>query len=195
MARKLYISDLHLGHEHVIGFDKRPFANAEEMDQCLMEYWNQRVQKKDEVYIIGDFCFRSNKDPVWYLQRLKGKKYLVVGNHDEKTLKYPGALDYFEKVEKIMRVNDDGRHLCLCHFPICEWNGYYRENYHIYGHIHNRLSDTCLIMRNRRNAYNAAACINNYVPSTLEEIIANNQRFVAEHPLSWRDLPPSGLKF
>lgn len=39
-----------------------------------------------------------------------------------------------------------------------------------------------------RNAYNAAACINNYVPSTLEEIIENNQRFVEETPLNWRDL-------
>ena len=195
MARKLYISDLHLGHENVIGFDKRPFADAEEMDCCLMEYWNQRVQKEDEVYIIGDFCYRSNKGPVWYLQRLKGKKYLIIGNHDVKTLKYPGALDYFEGVDKMMDVTDNGRHIFLCHFPSAEWNGYYRESYHIYGHIHNRLSDTCLIMRNRRNAYNAAACINNYMPGTLEEIIANNQRFVAEHPLSWRDLPPTDLKF
>ena len=69
-----------------------------------------------------------------------------------------------------------------------EWNAYHRESYHVYGNIHNRLSDTCFIMRNRRNAYNAAACINNYVPSKLEEIIENNQRFVEETPLNWRDL-------
>ena len=194
MAQKFYISDCHFGHANVIGFDKRPFADVEEMDRCMMEYWNQCVQKEDEVYILGDFQYRSAKGPVWYLQRLKGKKYLIIGNHDSKTLKYPGALDYFEGVDKMMQITDNDRQLCLCHFPICEWNAYYRNSYHLFGHIHGRLADTCLIMRSRRNAYNAAACINNYRPSTLEEIIANNQRFVEQNPLSWRDLPPVDWK-
>ena len=87
-----------------------------------------------------------------------------------------------------MHVNDDGREVCLCHFPNTEWNAYHRNSFHIYGHIHNALTETCLAMRNRRNAYNAAACINNYMPSTLDEIIANNQRFVEEHPLTIMDL-------
>ena len=43
-----------------------------------------------------------------------------------------------------------------CHFPICEWNAYYRNSYHLFGQIHGRLGDNCLIMRSRRNAYNAA---------------------------------------
>ena len=193
MTKKYYISDCHFGHENVIQFDKRPFASAEEMDLALIKNWKECVGKDDEVYIIGDFCYRADKGPIWYLKRLSGKKYLIIGNHDTKTLKYPGVLEYFEDVDKMMYVNDEGRQICLCHFPIAEWNAYHRESYHVYGHIHGRLSDTCLIMRNRRNAYNAAACINNYKPSTLEEIIANNRRFVEEKPLSWKDLPPSGL--
>lgn len=193
MVRKYYISDCHFGHENVIQFDKRPFSSVEEMDLIMIKNWKERVKKEDEVYIIGDFCYRSEKGPIWYLKRLPGKKYLIIGNHDAKTLKYPGAVDYFEDVDKMMHVNDEGRQVCLCHFPIAEWNAYHRESYHIYGHIHNRLSDTCLIMRNRRNAYNAAACINSYTPSTLEEIIVNNRRFAKERPLSWKDLPPSGL--
>lgn len=187
MGRKYYISDCHFGHENVIRFDGRPFASVEEMDQAMMEYWRRRVQKDDEVYIIGDFCYRSQKGPVWYLQRLPGKKYLIIGNHDEKTLKAPGALDYFEGIDKMMHVNDNGRQICLCHFPLAEWNAYHRGSFHLYGHIHNRLSDTCLMMRSRQNAYNAAACINNYMPSTLEEIAANNRRFEEENPLSWKD--------
>lgn len=189
MGKKYYISDCHFGHKNVLIFDQRPFADIEEMDQAMIENWNQKVGKDDEVYILGDFQYRSDKGPVWYLQKLNGKKYLVIGNHDEKTLKYPGALDYFEKMDKMMHVEDNGKHICLCHFPICEWNGYYRNSYHLYGHIHARLSDTCLVMRSRKNAYNAAACINNYTPSTLEEIIQNNEKFVAEHPLKLSDLP------
>jgi len=45
-------------------------------------------------------------------------------------------------------------------------------------------------MRNRKHAYNAAACINNYVPGTLEEIIANNQQFAELNSLGWKDFVP-----
>ncbi|MBE5955643.1 MAG: hydrolase [Lachnospiraceae bacterium] len=188
MSNKYYISDLHFGHENVIRFDNRPFKSAGEMDYIMMENWCNRVQEEDEVYILGDFCYRAEKGPVWYLKRLPGKKHLIIGNHDEKTLKYPGALDYFESVDHIMQIDDKGKQICLCHYPMAEWTAYHRNSYHIYGHIHNRLSDTCLLMRNRKNAYNAAACINHYRPSTLAEIIANNEKFVKENPLTWKDL-------
>ena len=77
MAKKFYISDCHFGHENVIQFDKRPFASAEEMDLVMIEKWKECVKNDDEVYIIGDFCYRSDKEPIWYLKRLPGKKYLV----------------------------------------------------------------------------------------------------------------------
>ena len=35
-----YTSDLHLGHANVIRFDKRPFADVEEMDQYIITRWN-----------------------------------------------------------------------------------------------------------------------------------------------------------
>lgn len=188
---KFYIGDLHFGHRNVIQFDGRPFASVEEMDQMLIEYWKMRVQKDDEVYVLGDFCFRSDKGPVWYLRQLSGKKFLVVGNHDNLIVNDPNALSYFEDVDKMMYISDNKRQICACHFPIAEWNGYHRNSYHLYAHIHNRLTDTTLIMRNRHNAYNAGAMINNYMPSTLEEIVVNNKRFTEQYPLSWRDLPPS----
>ncbi|MBQ6832904.1 MAG: metallophosphoesterase [Lachnospiraceae bacterium] len=190
MAQKFYISDCHFGHKNVLQFDQRPFDTVEEMDRVMMENWKKRVGEEDEVYILGDFCYRSEKDPVWYLKRLPGKKYLLTGNHDADILKSHDALMCFESVEQIKYVDDNGKYLCLCHFPIAEWYAYHRGTYHIYGHIHNRLSDTCLIMRNRKHAYNAAACINNYVPGTLEEIIANNQQFAESHPLGWKDFVP-----
>ena len=194
-GRIMYISDIHFGHSNVIGFDHRPFNDVTEMDHMLMEYWNMKVNKEDTIYIIGDFCYRSDKGPVWFLQRLKGKKHLVVGNHDHVIMKNPQALSYFEEVDKMMYVSDNNRQVFMCHYPMAEWNAYYRGSYHVYGHIHNKLSDTCLIMRNRRNAYNAAACINGYMPVTLDEMIGNNKRFVLQSPLSWEDLPPSDLRF
>ena len=72
-----YTSDLHFGHANVIGFDNRPFANIDEMDQYIISQWNERVSSDDTVYILGDVCYRNSKDASWYLRRLKGHKILV----------------------------------------------------------------------------------------------------------------------
>ena len=66
-----YTSDLHFGHRNVLKFDNRPFANVDEMDLVLIENWNNRVQPDDTVYILGDFCYKSDRAAKWYLQQLK----------------------------------------------------------------------------------------------------------------------------
>ncbi len=77
-----YTADLHLGHENAIKFDQRPFACVEEMDEALIRNWNARVTDRDRIYIAGDLIFRSKRAPEWYLERLRGIKYLVIGNHE-----------------------------------------------------------------------------------------------------------------
>ena len=57
----LYTSDLHFGHKNVMLFDHRPFVDADEMDAFIMQCWNSRVQSDDMVYILGDFCHKSQK--------------------------------------------------------------------------------------------------------------------------------------
>lgn len=86
-------------------------------------------------------------------------------------------MSYFESVDKMMHVTDGDRQICLCHFPIAEWNSYHKGHWHIYGHIHGRVDDTYHFMKNKEKALNAAACINNYSPSSVNELIRNNQRF------------------
>ncbi len=134
----LYTSDLHFGHANVIGFDHRPFGNLNEMDHVMIKLWNSRVQKDDTVYIVGDLCYRSSHAPEWYLRQLKGHKILILGNHDWQILKNENALRYLEGVEKMMTVRDGERQICLCHYPMAEWDGYHGGSWHIYGHIHNR---------------------------------------------------------
>lgn len=52
---------------------RRPFATVEEMDRTLIENWNARVTDDDQVYILGDFCYRAKEKPSWYLKQLRGK--------------------------------------------------------------------------------------------------------------------------
>ena len=175
----LYISDLHFGHSNVIGFDHRPFGNRDEMDYVLIKLWNGRVQPDDTVYIVGDLCYRNNHPAEWYLRQLKGHKYLVLGNHDAPILDNPKALHYLEGVDKMMHVTDGDKQICLCHFPIAEWNGYFRGAWHIYGHIHNRKDEAYEFMRTKERALNAGCMINNFTPASFNELVRNNEAFKA----------------
>ena len=69
-----FTADLHLGHDNIISFCNRPFKNIEEMDKAIIDNWNSKVTEKDEVWILGDFSYRSVKNVENYLQKLKGKK-------------------------------------------------------------------------------------------------------------------------
>lgn len=172
-----YISDLHFGHRNVIGMDGRPFATIEEMDAALIRLWNERVTDEDDVYIVGDFAYRNGYTATWYLRQLKGRKHLIIGNHDRLTIQDTKAMEYFASVEKMNRVVDDGRIVSLCHFPVAEWNGKRHGGYHVYGHLHIRRDEVYEFMSRFDKALNAGCMINGYRPATLDELIENNLRF------------------
>lgn len=179
---KYYISDLHFGHESVIKFDNRPFANVDEMDMTIIDNWNKRITKNDQVYILGDFAFHNEKPFSWYLKQLNGQKHLIVGNHDRKLLKDSEAMGYFVSVDHYLEITDEKQRIILSHYTIAEWNGFYRQSWHIYGHIHNKIDTTYQYMRQFDKALNAAACINGYVPVTFNELIENNRIFKMLNP-------------
>lgn len=49
-----YIADMHFGHQNVLRFDNRPFADANQMEEALIHNWNERVTPEDTVYVLGD---------------------------------------------------------------------------------------------------------------------------------------------
>lgn len=174
-----YTSDLHLGHENIISISKRPFATVEEMDETLITNWNSVVQKDDTVFILGDLIFRTAQDPEYYLHRLKGRKVLILGNHDSWFRKNQKRYEtYFDNTEgyQYMEVSDQGRRVILFHYPILEWNAYYRGAYHIYGHVHDDFktndSRNRLVM-SEKNMLNACSDLNYFYPVTLDQLIAS----------------------
>ncbi|HIQ98698.1 MAG TPA: hydrolase [Candidatus Scybalocola faecavium] len=166
-----YIADLHLGHSRIIGLDGRPFADVDEMDRVLMGNWNRKVGPDDDVYILGDFCYRAKKNPAWYLQRLSGKKHLIQGNHDSHLINNPEAMGFIESVDKMLLVKDQGERIVLCHFPIAQWNGFFRGAWHIYGHIHQKKDCTSEYMESLPRALNAGCMLHNYEPVSFKELV------------------------
>lgn len=184
----LYTSDLHFGHKHVITFDNRPFETIEEMDRFLIDSWNQTVRSKDHVYIVGDFCHKSKRQPEWYLKQLTGHKHLIIGNHDGLILKSPQAIRYFESVDQILEIEDEKWHIVMCHYPMAEWSGYYRSNvYHVHGHIHGRIHGDggYKYVQTQDRALNAGCMLNGYVPVRFDTLLQNNRTFKETHP--WVD--------
>lgn len=177
MAMNFYISDTHFGHRGVLNFDHRPFSDVEEMDSVLIKLWNSRVSPDDNVYILGDFAYRNEKPEEWYLSQLRGHKHLIIGNHDSKLLANEKAMGYFESVDKMMHVTDNGKQICLCHFPILQWNGYFKKSYHIYGHVHAKIDEDFEVLKKKERALNAGCMINGYSPVSFNELIINNKKY------------------
>lgn len=178
---KYYTGDLHFGHNTVLKFDNRPFKDIDEMDRVLIDNWNSRITKNDQVYILGDLALHNEKPYSWYLSQLKGQKHLIVGNHDRKLLKDSEAMQHFVSVDYYLELTDEKKRLIMSHYPIAEWNGFYRESYHLYGHIHNNTKGVYQYMKQFDKALNVGCMINGYMPVTFNELIINNQIFKEEN--------------
>lgn len=165
-----YIADTHFGHDNIRKLSHRPFNSIEEMDNAMIDNWNKRVTEDDDVYILGDFSYKG-EDPIEYLKKLKGKKHLIVGNHDGRLLSNPEHKKHFIEVADMKMVDDNGTQIFLCHYPMVEWNGYYKGVLHFYGHVHNAYhNETVRYARDMKNAYNVGVDVIGFAPCTLNEI-------------------------
>ena len=95
-----YIADLHFGHRNIISLCNRPFDNVKEMNQKLIKNWNSVVNDKDNVYIVGDLFFKF-QDIENILASLKGKKRLIIGNHDTDWINDELLSKYFVSFVKV----------------------------------------------------------------------------------------------
>ena len=166
-----YIADTHFGHANIIRLCRRPFADAEEMDTAIIDNWNAVVTDSDDVYILGDFCYKSAHPSSWYLRQLNGRKHLITGNHDTEILSDPEVKNLFASISQMETVQDHGYAIFLCHYPVAEWPGFFSGTYHFFGHIHNSRSEACEIMSRFSKAFNVGADLTGFTPRTAKEII------------------------
>ena len=174
-----FTADIHFGHENVIKFCNRPFTSVEEMDETLIANWNSRVHGNDTVFILGDMFFRiSDAEPV--LKQLKGKKRLIIGNHDGSWMKKVDLTRYFESIDSFLETSDGQHGLTLCHYPLLSWR-HQMKSFMVHGHIHNDTAmDFWPLISVRDRVLNAGCDVNNYMPVTFDEMVFNNEKFKAE---------------
>lgn len=108
VKNKIWVtSDSHFCHRNILIYEaaNRPFKDRDEMNEALIQRWNERVSDADLVLHLGDFSFGNKNRIKEIVSRLNGRIWLLLGNHDreqhynwidlgfDKAIKHPFLLD------------------------------------------------------------------------------------------------------
>lgn len=169
---KYFIADTHFFHEPIIEFSQRPFKDIDDMNNQLIKNWNDTVTSTDdEIYILGDFMYQgTGENANSILKQLRGKKYLIKGNHEEYLIDKNFKKHYFEWVKDYYTFIYNKRKFVLFHYPILEWEDYYKHSIHLYGHVHSNKVDFFNRMLGI-NAVNVGVDMIKYKPISIDDII------------------------
>ncbi len=200
---RYYISDLHFFHGDMNeNMDNRGFASAEDMNEYMIGKWNDRVRSNDEVVILGDFSFGKAAETMELLETLKGRKYMIAGNHDRflSDKKFDTAM--FKWIADYKEIRDNKRRVILSHYPVFCYKGQFHRDkegnpktYMLYGHVHNTF-DELLVNRFQNitrsvvrpgfedpeegripcHMINCFCMFSDYTPLTLDEWIENDAK-------------------
>lgn len=126
MSNIWFTSDTHFNHVNILRFTDRKsgelirsgFDDVNDMNETMIDRWNEVVRPGDKVYHLGDVIFGSKESrQTWmdiHWNRLMGSKRLIVGNHDDIPFLAQGG--WFKKIQMW---RDFGEHNFLCsHVPI-----------------------------------------------------------------------------
>lgn len=152
-----FTADLHLGHGNIIKFCQRPFMSPQEQEQvlrdprgklrlseetvrrhddALLEAINSRVAPGDILWVVGDFCWGRLDEATRYRNRIRCRYvHLVWGNHDHHSIR-----PLFDQVLEQGMIHVEGQHIWLNHYPMRSWNKAFHGSWHVYGHVHGRLT-------------------------------------------------------
>ncbi len=138
----LYFSaDFHCYHTNIIKHCNRPFNNASEMVDCILDNHNSIVKPNDDFYFLGDFAWQLSYGKLSKLvNKFNGRKHFFVGNHDHAAYFYRLEQDNIISSCNIacgIKVEDN--YIWLSHYAHRSWNKAFQGAFHLYGHSHSKL--------------------------------------------------------
>ena len=182
-------SDSHFEHSNVLHLAGRNFSSIQEHDDVLIDNWNKRVGKDDDVYHLGDFTLSGPGSAISLFARLNGN-IRVLGypwHHDKRWLPRNGVCgfsNFFSAsgvrvwidppmvVLEDVETNADGRGvpMTLCHYPLESFDRSHYGALCAHGHAHGKARR----VQNRIDVGvdSAFALVGEYRPLRLEEAAA-----------------------
>lgn len=136
-----FVSDTHFNHYSSIKYSefRHRFSTVDEMNDGIIKAWNAKVSPSDIVFHLGDVGWTKPAETVKLLNRLNGLKFLIIGNHDEKLVKYLTKNPEercFEGIYPYREIKLEGTLTVLMHYPIYSWNRSHYGSIHLHGHCH-----------------------------------------------------------
>jgi len=175
--KTFFTADYHLGHHNIITYCNRPFKDVNDMNTVIMRNHNERVKPEDNVFFLGDFCFRNSPGGKagegtihkadYYRKQLNGNILFIKGNHDRnnslKTI-----------IERVI-VKYAGHRICLVHNPIHADANY---DYTFVGHVHEKwIFKRIRIGESFTDLINVGVDVWDFKPVTYEEIMKEYRKW------------------
>jgi len=151
-----FTADSHFGHDKIRSYCKRPFQTVEEMDETLIKNWNSVVTSWDTVYHLGDFAFGNAEKIKSYLNRLRGNKIFILGNHDKN-------LHKVRQVKEVLEISILDKTIFLSHYAHRTWSKSFHGSWHLFGHSHGTLPDYGL-------SFDVGVDCWNFTPVSLDQV-------------------------
>lgn len=162
-----FTSDPHFGHRTALG-NRPEFSSVDEMNTAIINNINQKVTRKDTLYILGD---ASNKlgsvEASELLNEIHCKKILIKGNHDKEY--EPGV---FEGVYDYLELKHNKQMFILFHYPLVCWRYMRFGSIQLHGHIHSGPEYNEEHRSVGRLQYDVGVDAHNYMPVSIDEIAA-----------------------
>lgn len=152
-----FSSDSHHGHYNIIKYCNRPFTTVEEMDETIINNFNEVIMPNDTLYFLGDFSFGPQAP---FRERINCNHiHLIRGNHDRQV-----QYNLFESVKDLNEYRGSGISIVLCHFAMRVWNKKHHGSWHLFGHSHGTIEDFDL-------SFDCGVDTNNFMPYSLDDVV------------------------
>jgi len=168
-----FTADNHFMHNNVIEYCGRPFDGLEDMNEQMINNWNNVVKEEDIVFVLGDFIFRgTQKHWNYFISKLNGFIWLIKGNHDVEKAFPKHMSNKFTWIDgflniKVIDEEIDGKsqYVTLCHYPMLSWYQSQRGSWQLFGHVHEKP-----VKHITSNQLNVGVDIHDFVPISWNEV-------------------------
>lgn len=171
-----FTSDLHLMHNKSFIWKSRGFSSVKEMNEAIVENWNNTVKPNDRVICLGDLMLGNNEEGIKYVKQLNGEIDLIWGNHDTIARQdlihtvcpsvIPFGYAYQFKYKKLS--------IYISHYPTITSNyddkEFHYRVFNLHGHTH---SLTPWIDPNNPFMYDVGMDAHNCTPINIDEVLDN----------------------
>ena len=114
MSEIYLTSDTHFSHKPEFLWGPRNFSSVKEMNEVIVERWNNMVKSDDIIYHLGDMALTDTVDAITYIKKLNGFIWWIRGNHDS--------------LSKVKEITKECKNVSLISNPEASWATMFKYN-------------------------------------------------------------------